>query len=330
MTDRGGRGRTGADGAKAADGADAPSGIAVGVDAGGSRTTAVLVAADGTELGRAEGPSGAVRPGGAARAAVAILETARRAASGISVTWPLSRAVVGAAGAGRVLEREQLAAELSLSGWEGLAREVRVMGDVELALLAAFENGPGIVIAAGTGSAAFARTPDGVLHRTGGHGWQLGDEGGGYWLGRRALALAARDQDGIGEWTGLGVRIIRALELGSFDDLVRWAATAAPSQVAGLAPAVLDAAREGHAACGALVRDAARELAALVAALTRYFPAGVPVGVAATGGLLGEASPLREALSEELGAAAPLAGLRAGSLDPALAAARLALLPAER
>jgi len=313
VTDGGGRRRTDA---------DAPSGIAVGVDAGGSRTTAVLVAADGTELGRAEGPSGAVRPGGAARAAVAILETARRAASGSSVTWPLSRAVVGAAGAGRVLEREQLAAELSAR--EGLARDVRVMGDVELALLAAFGNGPGIVIAAGTGSAAFARTPDGVLHRTGGHGWQLGDEGGGYWLGRRALALAARDQDGIGAWTGLGVRIIRALELRSFDDLVRWAATAGPSQIAGLAPAVLDAAQEGNAACGALVRDAARELAALVAALTRYFPAGVPVGVAATGGLLGEVSPLREALHEELHAAAPLAGLRAGSLDPALAAARLA------
>jgi len=119
-------------------------------------------------------------------------------------------------------------------------------------------------------------------------------------------------------------RIIRALELGSFDDLVRWAATAGPSQIAGLAPAVLDAAQEGNAACGALVRDAARELAALVAALTRYFPAGVPVGVAATGGLLGEVSPLREALHEELHAAAPLAGLRAGSLDPALAAARLA------
>jgi len=62
VTDGGGRRRTEA---------DAPSGIAVGVDAGGSRTTAVLVAADGTELGRAEGPSGAVRPGGAARAAVA-------------------------------------------------------------------------------------------------------------------------------------------------------------------------------------------------------------------------------------------------------------------
>lgn len=303
---------------------DRRSGVVVGVDAGGSRTTVVLIAADGTAVGRAEGPGGAVRPGQAARAATAILETARRATFGTDVALPVSRAVVGAAGAGRALEREQLAAELQARA--ALARDVRVMGDVELALHAAFGAGPGIVVAAGTGSAAFARTPDGALHRAGGHGWQLGDEGGGYWLGRRALALAAHDQDGVGEWTGLGVRIIRALELGSFDDLVRWAATAAPSQVAGLAPEVLSGAREGNRVCQALVRDAARELAELVAALIRYFPAGDTVALAAAGGLLGDESPLRAALAEEIRLTAHVAELRAGPLDPAFAAARLALV----
>jgi len=40
----------------------------------------------------------------------------------------------------------------------------------------------GILINAGTGSIAHARGADGQLYRRG-HGWQLGDEGGGYWLG---------------------------------------------------------------------------------------------------------------------------------------------------
>ena len=317
QTDSGGRRRTGADRA------DAPSGIVVGVDAGGSRTTAVLAAGDGTELGRAEGPGGAVRPGQAARAATAILETARRATAGTDVTLPVSGAVVGAAGAGRALEREQLSAELQ--AWAGLARDVRVMGDVELALHAAFGGGPGIVVAAGTGSAAVARTPDGVLHRAGGHGWQLGDEGGGYWLGRRALALAARDQDGVGAWTGLGVRIIRALELGSFDDLVRWAAAATPAQVAALAPEVLRAASAGDSASRDAVREAGLELAYLVAALARRFAGGEPPAVAATGGLLGADSPLRTALTDRLADMLPGSRLRSDVLDPALAAARMAL-----
>jgi hypothetical protein len=106
------------------------------------------------------------------------------------------------------------------------------------------------VIAAGTGSAAYARTPDGALHRAGGYGWQLGDGGGGYWLGRRALALAAREHDNPGEITALGSRVMRALGLGSFDDLVRWATTATPAQVAALAPEVLRAASAGDAEPG--------------------------------------------------------------------------------
>ncbi len=294
----------------------------LGVDAGGSRTTAVLTAADGTELGRAEGPSGAVRPGQVTRAAMAIIETASRAAFGTPVALPVAGAVIGAAGAGRTLEREQLTAEL-LSR-QALAREVRVMGDVELALHAAFGADPGIVVAAGTGSAAFARTPDGALRRAGGYGWQLGDEGGGYWLGRRALALAARDQDGVGEWSGLGVGILRALDLGSFDDLVRWGLTAAPAQIAALAPVLLAAARDGAAPAVAVVAEAADALAALVAVLVAGFPGPDGVPVATTGTLLGPQAPLRGALAESLARAVPGARLVSRAIDPALAAAHLA------
>jgi N-acetylglucosamine kinase-like BadF-type ATPase len=303
-------------------GPDAAPVAAAGVDAGGSRTTVVVAAADGTELGRAEGPGGAVRPGGAAHSAAVIMEIAQRATAESGAPLPAARALVGAAGAGREPERAALAAALAAIGF---ARHVRVIGDVELALAAAFGDGPGIVVAAGTGSAAFARTPDGMLHRAGGHGWQMGDEGGGYWLGRRALAAAARDQDGVGEWTGLGVRIIRALELGSFDDLVRWAATATPAQVAGLAAEVLRAARDGDRPSLVLVSEAAPELAALVAALVRRFPSGPPIPVATTGGLLGADSPLRAALADHLTADLPQLRLRDGALDPARAAARLAL-----
>ena len=301
---------------------DAPSGFAIGIDAGGSRTTAVLVAADGREMRRADGPSGAMRPGEAARAAGTIVEVARRTTFGTSVTLPVSRAVVGVAGAGRALERDELAAELRTHA--GLAREVRVMGDVELALHAAFGASAGIVIAAGTGSAAYARTPDGALHRAGGYGWQLGDGGGGYWLGRRALALAAREHDKPGEVTALGSRVMRALGLGSFDDLVRWATTATPAQVAALAPEVLRAASAGDAASRDAVREAALELSYLVAALARRFAGGEPLVVAATGGLLGADSPLRTALADRLADMVPGSRLLSDALDPALAAARLA------
>src|SRR3989454_9289676 len=66
------------------------------------------------------------------------------------------------------------------------------------ALATAFGTGPGILVNAGTGSIAYARDPAGELHRAGGDGWQLGDEGGGYWLGGRALDGGAPPPDGPG------------------------------------------------------------------------------------------------------------------------------------
>ncbi len=296
---------------------------AIGIDAGGSRTTAVLVGADGAELGRAQGSGGAVRPGEAARAAATILATARRAAGAAGIALPAPRALVGAAGTGREREREQLTAALREP--ELLAHEVRVMGDVELLLHAAFASGPGIVLAAGTGSAAYARTADGAVRGAGGHGWQLGDAGGGYWLGRRALALISLARDGIGDAGTLADRVLGILALSSWDDLVRWATRADPSQVAALAREVLQAAGDGDSAARMLVRDAAAQLAALAVALRGHFPASVPPPVALAGGLLGAGSALRTALAERLGELLPGAELRGDVPDPALTAARLAL-----
>lgn len=62
--------------------------------------------------------------------------------------------------------------------------------------------GDGIVVIAGTGSSVLARA-GGVLHRVGGWGYLLGDEGSGYDLGRRALLAAIRAYDGRGPATVL-------------------------------------------------------------------------------------------------------------------------------
>ncbi|MFI5234481.1 MAG: BadF/BadG/BcrA/BcrD ATPase family protein [Gemmatimonadales bacterium] len=159
----------------------------VGVDVGGTKTTAVVGSA--TEvLSRANGPGAAVRPGRALASAQTIAEVARKA---LAASGQLSAAVlvVGAAGAGRAPEREEL--ELALVR-EKIADKVKVTTDIELALVAAFEQEPGIVLSAGTGSIALARDATGATHRAGGYGWQMGDEGSGYGIGRSALGAVSR------------------------------------------------------------------------------------------------------------------------------------------
>ena len=171
---------------------------------------------------------------------------------------------------------------------------------------------------------AFARDPQGQVHRSGGFGWQLGDEGGGYWLGRRALQAASRAYDGRGEGSTLLSRLLAALGLTDFDTLIGWATLATPAQVAALAPHVLNAAREGEAVAQRTVDDAARELVALVRVLARHFPAGKPLAVATGGGLLRPTSPLLAAFRAALAADLPRAILASGPVDAPLGALRLA------
>jgi len=297
--------------------------ILLGVDCGGSHTAVAVGDRQGRVLARAEGPGSAMRPGGADRSAVVILDVARRAATQVRVTLPASIALVGAAGAGRPPEQGALAAAIAAAG---VAERVDVRGDTEIALAAAFGEGPGILINAGTGSIAHARGADGRLHRAGGHGWQLGDEGGGYWLGRRALAAAARAHDGLEESSTLLERLLVALGLQTFDDLIRWTATATPAQVAALAPHVLNAAREGETVAQQIVEEAAAELAQLVRVLLRHFPDTAAIKMATAGGLLRPGSPLLVALRSNLATDLPRARISegGGQVDAPAGALRLA------
>lgn len=300
-----------------------PDGILLGIDCGGTHTAVVVGNRAGHVLARAEGPGSAMRPGGAERSAAVILEVARRAATQAGATLPAMGTLVGAAGAGRAPEQEALATAVKSAG---VAERVAVRSDVEIALAAAFGNGPGVLVNAGTGSIAYARVADGRLFRAGGHGWQLGDEGGGYWLGRRALSSAARAQDGLDESSTLLERLLVALGLQTFDDLIRWTSTATPAQVAALAPHVLNAAREGETVAQRIIQEAAAELSSLVQVLSRHFSGTESFKVATAGGLLRPASPLLDALRARLATEVPrarLADLRA-SVDAPVGALRLA------
>jgi N-acetylglucosamine kinase-like BadF-type ATPase len=205
--------------------------------------------------------------------------------------------VVGAAGAGREPERGELHAALRS---EGVAKFIAVTTDVEIALVAAFGDGSGIVVSAGTGSIAVARDHDGVLHRLGGYGWQMGDEGSGYSIGRAALGAASRARDGRSPATALEQRLLEAARCGDFDALVRWAAAATPGEVASLAPHVLEVAAAGDPVAQGIADYAARELSLLALLLAERLHDDGPTPVALTGGLLETIPTLRRAVLAKL------------------------------
>ena len=107
--------------------------LLIGVDAGGSHTAVAIADGDLNIFARAEGPGAAMRPEGGSRSAAVIAELVREAAGRAGITLPADLLVVGAAGAGREPERQQLVAALQACG---LAAQVHALGDVEAALTA--------------------------------------------------------------------------------------------------------------------------------------------------------------------------------------------------
>ncbi len=97
------------------------------------------------------------------------------------------------------------------------APRVLVTNDAVTAYLGALGDEPGAVIVAGTGAIALAAGADGWA-RADGWGTLLGDDGGGHWIGRRALAMAARAADGR---AGGSPELLRLARARYGDDLIR-------------------------------------------------------------------------------------------------------------
>ena len=126
--------------------------VAVGVDAGGTTTRAV-VSENGAVAGEAQGSGANATALGIDDAANAIVTVVRRA---LDHRKP-DTIVVGAAGAGRLSVADALAAMIGNAFPDA---RVAVEGDTAIALRAAIPNGPGIVLIAGTGSTAYAENGD--------------------------------------------------------------------------------------------------------------------------------------------------------------------------
>jgi N-acetylmuramic acid 6-phosphate etherase len=126
-------------------------------------------------------------------------------------------------------------------------------------LAAALDHGDGIVVNAGSGSSVTGRRGD-RIERAGGWGHILGDAGGGYALSMQALRLILREHDLHRAEMDFTAKILHALSLNNFDELVRWVQAADKTDIAMLAPVVFEAAAAGDARMMEIIEEGARVL----------------------------------------------------------------------
>jgi N-acetylmuramic acid 6-phosphate etherase len=88
----------------------------------------------------------------------------------------------------------------------------------------------------------------------------LGDAGGGYSISMQALRLILREHDLRHAEMDFTAKILHALSLNNFDELVRWVQAADKMEIATLAPVVFEAAGAGDGRMMEIIEEGARVL----------------------------------------------------------------------
>ncbi len=182
-----------------------------------------------------------------------------------------------------------------------------LMSDVEAAFDSSLGDADGIVLISGTGSVGFARF-GGEIYRCGGWGPFIGDEGSGYWIGKKVIEEVSKQADGRSYTTLLFTRTMDKLELNDPSELVQCCMSGDLSRrehVAGLARVCFEAYRDDDAAAVRIVNQAARELASIIESLLskadKVCSSDFKVDCVLKGGVLDHAPELRELIGKRVG-----------------------------
>src|SRR5262245_43773067 len=144
----------------------------LGIDAGGTKTVALLADGDGRIIGEGRAGAANLQTEGELEVEKILHTVIDRASEG----WPQTPAAVclGMAGVDREDDARIIGGIMRRLGFRTNAL---IVNDALIALVAGAGASPGVVVISGTGSIAYGISHHGVAARAGGWGPTLGDEG---------------------------------------------------------------------------------------------------------------------------------------------------------
>ena len=298
----------------------------LGIDAGGSKTRALIADEEGRVLGGALGGGANLKTHGELEVEKILHRVIEDAESEAGVRP--DAVVLGIAGADRPKDHALLLGMLCRIGFKS---RVTVTNDAQIAFVAGSADRVGLALVCGTGSIAWGRNARGQIARAGGWGWHIGDEGSGFWIGERAIRCVLRALDGRGPATDLAQMLFAHFGVPGIDDLVSvvYEAEYPRSRVATFAARVEEAARAGDAVASEILHDAAEEL--VLAARTvvdRIDLESAPYDVVLSGGTFFALPGLEAVVAQRLSTGC--SRVRRLETEPAMGAVRLALEQLEK
>ena len=248
--------------------------LVLGVDGGGTSTTAWLAGPDGKVLGRGVGGPSNIKAVGAESARASLDRAIAGAFQDARLDpRPVEVSCFGLAGFDRPEDKDWLGAWAGGSSW---GRRLVLVNDGDLVVAAGTPEGWGVGVIAGTGSIAVGRSQTGKTARSGGWGHLIGDEGSGYRIALAGLRLVARRADGRSCWVAekpdvLTARLSEALGIRSTTELVSaiYRKEFDRARIASMAPAVVAAGEVDPIVTAEILEPAGFELAEMVGAVAR-------------------------------------------------------------
>jgi len=302
----------------------------LGIDAGGTRSRALLIERDGTIRGYGYG--GAANPSNASMDAVTRgLAAAADAAwkdAGFPKRRPATACFIGAAG---IKEAGECAAYgKAAAAQAGLAPAAKCVAanDTEAALAGGLPGKPGMVVIAGTGSFCVGRDASGRVARCGGWGWLICDVGSGFYLGREALRATMRADDGRLAPGPLSAAVLKHFGVRNAELMMVpvYAGAFSPTTIASLAPLVISAALAGDRVATGILRAGARDLAELVSRVASGLSwRGAAPELVLVGGVAKSGKPYQPLIEAAIRKAVPGVVISNAALPPVAGAALRAL-----
>ena len=241
----------------------------LGVDGGGTKTTATVCGGDGSELLTVTGDSVNYRSEGMAAAREHLRAILADIGHRTGVTRFRGAFIGSSALFGRATEEETRA----FTGGLVDAETVTMDSDLYIALKAC-RSDRALAAVCGTGSMAAAFGPDGKVLTRGGFGYLFGDEGSGYAIAREALFHTARAAEGTEPPTALTEALLShfgVTDVYAFTDLA-YDPPLPRKKLASFAPRVTVCAENGDETAKAVLARQAALFADTVRSLARALP----------------------------------------------------------
>lgn len=261
----------------------------LGIDGGGTKTVAIICDENGKLVSRYVGKSINYNSVGTDTARANLKETVDGVLEGKDIT--LSSAFIGMPA---LSSRADDSFTKELCGGIIDCPKIAMDSDVYIGLEAMKIDGAAAMVVSGTGSMAVGRLENGNVIFKGGWGYILGDEGSGYALALDAVKAAICGAEGSAEKTALTQRVLEHFDVDNVYGLIDifYDPPISNSEVAKLAPALFECAKDGDRVANAIIDRHAQLLADTVCALLAELPCGTPLGM--WGGILVNCAMFRE------------------------------------